>query len=49
LIQAQLGANRAAAMDIVAACSGAYGLSLANSMIRGGQIKYALVIGAESC
>ena len=48
LIQAQLGANKAAAMDIVAACSGfLYGLSLANSMIRGGQIKYALVIGAE--
>ncbi|HSQ23884.1 MAG TPA: beta-ketoacyl-ACP synthase III [Pyrinomonadaceae bacterium] len=48
LIQAQLGANKAAAMDIVAACSGfLYGLSLANAMIRGGQIKYALVIGAE--
>jgi 3-oxoacyl-[acyl-carrier-protein] synthase III len=48
LIQAQLGANKAAAMDIVAACSGfLYGLSLANSMIRCGQIKYALVIGAE--
>src|SRR5947207_10265526 len=48
LIQAQLNANKAAAMDIVAACSGfLYGLSLANSMIRGGQIKYALVIGAE--
>jgi len=48
LIQAQLGANRAAAMDIVAACSGfLYGLAMANSMIRGGQVKYALVIGAE--
>ena len=48
LIQAQLGANKAAAMDIVAACSGfLYGLSVANSMIRGGQVKYALVIGAE--
>jgi len=48
LIQAELGANRAAAMDIVAACSGfLYGLSIANPMIRGGQIKYALVIGAE--
>src|SRR6185295_9767843 len=32
LIQAELGANNAAAMDIVAACSGfLYGLSLANS------------------
>ena len=48
LIQAQLGAHKAAAMDIVAACSGfLYGLSIANPMIRGGQIKYALVIGAE--
>src|SRR3989440_2131039 len=48
LIQAQLGANNAAAMDIVAACSGfLYGLSLANAMIRSGQSKYALVIGAE--
>jgi 3-oxoacyl-[acyl-carrier-protein] synthase-3 len=48
LIQAELGADKAAAMDIVAACSGfLYGLSLANSMIRDGQIKYALVIGAE--
>jgi len=48
LIQAELGADKAAAMDIVAACSGfLYGLSLANSMIRDGQIKHALVIGAE--
>jgi len=48
LIQAELGADKAAAMDVVAACSGfLYGLSLANSMIRDGQVKYALVIGAE--
>ena len=48
LIQAELGAHNAAAMDIVAACSGfLYGLSLANAMIRAGQSKYALVIGAE--
>ncbi len=48
LIQAELGADKAAAMDIVAACSGfLYGLTLADSMIRGGQSKYALVIGAE--
>jgi 3-oxoacyl-[acyl-carrier-protein] synthase-3 len=48
LIQAQLGAHKAAAMDIVAACSGfLYGLSLADAMIRGGQAKYVLVIGAE--
>lgn len=48
IIQAELGANKAAAMDIVAACSGfLYGLTLADSMIRTGQIRYALVIGAE--
>jgi len=48
LIQAQLGANEAAAMDIVAACAGfLYGLTIAEPMIRSGQIKYALVIGAE--
>src|SRR4029453_7584663 len=48
IIQAELGANKAAAMDVVAACSGfLYGLTLANTMIRTGQSKYALVIGAE--
>jgi 3-oxoacyl-[acyl-carrier-protein] synthase III len=48
LIQSQLGAHKAAAMDIVAACSGfLYGLSLADAMIRGGQVKNVLVIGAE--
>jgi len=48
LIQAELGANKAAAMDIVAACSGfVYGVTIAEPMIRSGQIKYALVIGAE--
>src|SRR5260370_21588445 len=48
LIQAELGADKAAGMDIVAACSGfLYGLSLADAMIRGGQSKYSLVIGAE--
>ena len=48
IIQAELGANKAAAMDLVAACSGfLYGLTLADTMIRTGQSKYALVIGAE--
>ncbi|HEY5401474.1 MAG TPA: beta-ketoacyl-ACP synthase III [Pyrinomonadaceae bacterium] len=48
IIQAELGANNAAAMDVVAACSGfLYGVSIANSMIQTGQSKYALVIGAE--
>jgi 3-oxoacyl-[acyl-carrier-protein] synthase III len=48
IIQAELGCHKAAAMDVVAACSGfLYGLALADSMIRTGQSKYALVIGAE--
>ncbi|MGA9994467.1 MAG: beta-ketoacyl-ACP synthase III [Pyrinomonadaceae bacterium] len=48
LVQAELGATNAAAMDVVAACSGfLYGLTLANTMIRTGQARYALVIGAE--
>ena len=48
LIQAQLGATNAAGMDVFAACSGfLYGLTMVESMIRTGQIKHALVIGAE--
>ena len=48
IVQAALGTNNAAAMDIVAACSGfLYGLSLADSMIRTGQVRHAVVVGAE--
>lgn len=48
LIQAEIGAHKAAAFDLAAACSGfLYGLTLVNSMIRTGQCRYALVIGAE--
>ena len=48
LIQAQLGATNAAGMDVFAACSGfLYGVTMVESMIRTGQIKYALVIGSE--
>ncbi len=48
LIQAQIGATNAAGMDVFAACSGfLYGLTMFESMIRTGQIRYALVIGAE--
>src|SRR5215813_95331 len=48
IVQAELGAHNAAAMDIVAACSGfLYGVSHADSMIRTGQIRYAVVVGAE--
>src|SRR5215472_15140329 len=47
-IQAELGTNRAAAMDLAAACSGfLYGVTLADTMIRTGQARYALVVGAE--
>ena len=48
LIQTELGAHNAAAFDLAAACSGfVYGVTLANQMIRSGQARYALVIGAE--
>jgi 3-oxoacyl-[acyl-carrier-protein] synthase-3 len=48
IVQTELGAHRAAAFDLAAACSGfLYGLTLANQMIRGGQSRRALVIGAE--
>lgn len=48
LIQSQLGAKRAAAFDLVAACSGfIYGLTVADQFIRSGTVKRALVIGAE--
>lgn len=48
LIQAEIGANNAAAYDIFAACSGfLFGLTTVESMIRTGQIRNALVIGAE--
>ena len=47
-VQSQLGAKRAAAFDIVAACSGfLYGLTIADQFIRSGQYKAILVIGAE--
>jgi 3-oxoacyl-[acyl-carrier-protein] synthase-3 len=48
IVQAELGAHNAAAMDIVAACSGfLYGVSMADSMIRTGQVRHAVVVGAE--
>ena len=48
LIQAQIGAVNAAGMDVFAACSGfLYGITMVESMIKTGQIKYPLVIGAE--
>ena len=49
LVQHRLGANGCAAFDVNAACSGfMYALGVANSFIRSGQSKKALVIGAET-
>jgi len=48
IIQHEIGAHKAAAFDISAACSGfVYGLSIADKYIRSGIAKKALVIGAE--
>lgn len=47
-LQALLGAKRAAAFDISAACPGfVYGLTLAEGLIASGQCENALVVGAE--
>ena len=49
LVQHRLGANGCPAFDVNAACSGfIYALSVADSMIRSGAVKTALVIGAET-
>ncbi len=46
--QARIGALRAAAFDISAACAGwLYGLTIANGLIRSGAHNHALVVGAE--
>lgn len=48
IIQNEIGAFKAAAFDISAACSGfVYGLSIAEKYIRSGIARKALVIGAE--
>lgn len=48
LVQSQLGADKAFAFDLSAACSGfVYGLATADSYIRSGQARRVLVIGAE--
>jgi 3-oxoacyl-[acyl-carrier-protein] synthase-3 len=47
-VQAALGIKGGFGFDISAACSGfVYGLSLADAMIKAGQIKTALVVGSE--
>jgi 3-oxoacyl-[acyl-carrier-protein] synthase III len=49
LIQARLGVEGCAAMDVNAACSGfLYALSVADKFIRCGDVKTALVIGTET-
>lgn len=48
LLQEKLGAKKAAAFDLSAACSGfIYGLATASNMIATGMYKHVLVIGAE--
>ena len=49
IVQAKLGMTSGAAFDLQAVCSGfIYGLSVADNMIRGGQARTVLLIGAES-
>ncbi|MDQ2971391.1 MAG: ketoacyl-ACP synthase III [Pseudomonadota bacterium] len=49
LVQDRLGANGCAAFDVNAACSGfVYALGIADKFVRCGQVKKALVIGAET-
>ncbi|WP_188993822.1 beta-ketoacyl-ACP synthase III [Paenibacillus nasutitermitis] len=48
LLQDKLGAKKAAAFDLSAACSGfIYGLATATSMIATGMYRHVLVVGAE--
>jgi len=48
LLQAKLGIRNCAALDVQAVCSGfIYALSVADSFIRAGQFRCALVIGSE--
>jgi 3-oxoacyl-[acyl-carrier-protein] synthase-3 len=49
IVQDQIGANDAAAFDLLAACSGfPYALSVASQMIAAGAYSNALVIGSET-
>src|SRR5579859_1436813 len=48
-VQAALGMARGAAFDVQAVCTGfIYALAVADNFIRSGQVKTALVIGAET-
>ncbi|HQT40099.1 MAG TPA: beta-ketoacyl-ACP synthase III [Acidocella sp.] len=47
-VQAAIGAHKAFGFDLAAACSGfIFGLSVADAMIRSGQVSNVLVIGSE--
>lgn len=49
ILQAKLGATKAFAFDIQAVCSGfVYALNVADNFIKTGQVKTALVVGAET-
>lgn len=49
IVQENLGIHHGAAFDVQAVCSGfIYGLSVADSMLKTGQAKAALLIGAET-
>jgi len=49
LVQDRIGATKAGAFDLLAACSGfIYGLNMATQAIRSGSVLTALVVGAET-
>lgn len=49
ILQDRLGARRAGAMDVSAACSGfIYGLAVAEGLLRGGRGRRILLVGAET-
>ncbi len=48
LLTGRLGTDRAAAIDIAAACAGfCYGIGMADSIIRSGAARYILIVGVE--
>jgi 3-oxoacyl-[acyl-carrier-protein] synthase-3 len=49
LVQKEIGASKAVAFDISAACSGfLYGLSIAEHFVKAGTYRHVLVVGAET-
>ncbi len=49
VLQDRLGARKAGALDLSAACSGfVYGLGMANGLIRSGAVRTVLLLGAET-